>query len=397
MQLIAFDAAAALVFALARPLASERIGLEQADGRILARPVVAQWSSPAVAVSAMDGYAVREADLAGGDIRLPVLGAAYAGHGLDQALAHGACARVFTGAPLPVGADRVVIQEAVRDEGEVAFFADAPCGGRHVRAAGCDFRAGDELLGAWLRLTPQRLIAAAAADLSELEVVTRPRVMILSTGDELHEPGQGSCDGTSIPESVSFGLAALVRAWGGEVIGRQRLGDQLPLLQAAAGAALEVADLVVVTGGASVGQRDYAKAMFAPFGLDCVFAKVAIKPGKPVWLARAGGKLVVGLPGNPTAALVTARLLLAPLIAGLGGRDPQAAMAWRGARLAGELKACGDRETFVRAQSVSVGVSPFADQDSSSQKTLALADVLIRRRPGDGAAAVGDAVEVLDL
>ena len=162
-------------------------------------------------------------------------------------------------------------------------------------------------------------------------------------------------------------------------------------------AALEAADLVVVTGGASVGQRDYAKAMFAPFGLDCVFAKVAIKPGKPVWLGRAGGKLVVGLPGNPTAALVTARLLLAPLIAGLGGRDPRTALAWRAARLAVGLEACGDRETFVRARNVATGVSPLADQDSSSQKTLALADLLIRRRPGDGAAAVGDGVEVLDL
>lgn len=395
--MIAFDDAAALVAALARPLASERIGLDQADGRVLAAPVVAQWSSPAVAVSAMDGYAVREADLAGGPVRLPVMGAAYAGHGLDKVLADGACARVFTGAPLPAGTDRVVIQEAVGDEGQVAFFAQPPCGGRHVRLAGCDFRAGDELLAAGLRLTPQRLIAAAAADLSEVEVVSRPKVMILSTGDELHEPGHGPGCGASVPESVSFGLAALVRAWGGEVIGRRRLGDHLPLLQAAAGAALEAADLVVVTGGASVGQRDYAKAMFAPFGLDCIFAKVAIKPGKPVWLAQAGGKLVVGLPGNPTAALVTARLLLAPLIAGLAGRDPQAAMAWRGVRLAGGLEACGDRETFVRARNVPAGVSPFADQDSSSQKTLALADALIRRRPGDVAAAVGDGVEVLDL
>ncbi len=395
--MISFDDAVALVATLARPLANERIGLDQADGRVLAVPVVAQWSSPAVAVSAMDGYAVREADLAGGPVRLPVMGAAYAGHGLDQALARGACVRVFTGAPLPAGTDRVVMQEVVGDEGPVAFFAQAPCGGRHVRAAGCDFRAGDELLAAGLRLTPQRLIAAAAADLSEVEVVSRPRVMILSTGDELHEPGHGTGVGGSIPESVSFGLAALVRAWGGEVAGRRRLGDQLPLLQAAAGAALEAADLVVVTGGASVGQRDYAKAMFAPFGLDCVFAKVAIKPGKPVWLGRAGGKLVVGLPGNPTAALVTARLLLAPLIAGLGGRDPRTALAWRAARLAVGLEACGDRETFVRARNVATGVSFLADQDSSSQKTLALADLLIRRRPGDGAAAVGDGVEVLDL
>ncbi len=395
--MISFDAAVALVCGVARPLAAERVRLDEADGRVLAEPVVAQRSSPAVAVSAMDGYAVREADLAGGPVRLPVMGSAYAGRGFDQPLAPGGCVRIFTGAPAPAGTDRVVMQEAVRDEGGVAFFAEAPCGGRHVRAAGCDFQAGDELLAAGLRLTPQRLIAAAAADRLELDVVARPGVMILSTGDELHEPGQDPGGGASVPESVSFGLAALVRVWGGEVIGRRRLGDDLAALQAAAGDALKAADLVVVTGGASVGQRDYAKAMFAPFGLECMFAKVAIKPGKPVWLARAGGKLVVGLPGNPTAALVTARLLLAPLIAGLGGQASNRALAWRGETLAQPLEACGDRETFVRAQGLPTGVAPLADQDSSSQRALALADVLIRRRPGDPAAAAGDRVAVLDF
>ena len=243
--MISFDDAATLVSGLARPLSTEWVGLDQADSRVLAVPVVAQRSSPAVAVSAMDGYAVREADLSRGSVSLPVMGVAYAGRGFDQPLAPGACVRIFTGAPAPAGTDRVVMQEAVRDEGGEAFFAEAPCGGRHVRAAGCDFRAGDELLAAGLRLTPQRLIAAAAADLSELEVVARPRVMILSTGDELHEPGHGPGGGTSTPESVSFGLAALVRAWGGEVIGRRRLGDDLPLLQAAAGEALRAADVKV--------------------------------------------------------------------------------------------------------------------------------------------------------
>ncbi|MDO8379522.1 molybdopterin molybdotransferase MoeA [Phenylobacterium sp.] len=395
--MISFDDATALVAGLARALPSERVRLDQADGRVLAAPLLARHASPAAAVSAMDGYAVREADVSLGAVRLPVMGTAFAGRGFDGPLAPGACVRIFTGAPVPAGADRVVMQEAVGDEGELAFFPQAPCGGRHLRAVGCDFQAGDQLVAAGLRLTPQRLVAAAAADLAELEVVARPRVMILSTGDELHEPGHGPGGGASIPESVSFGLAALVRAWGGEVIGRRRTGDDLSVLQAAAGEALRAADLVVVTGGASVGQRDYAKAMFTPFGLDCAFAKVAIKPGKPVWLGRAGGRLVVGLPGNPTAALVTARLLLAPLIAGLGGQDPNRALAWREAPLALALAACGDRETFVRARNTPAGVAPLPDQDSSSQKALALADALIRRRPGDPAAAIGDRVEVLDF
>lgn len=395
--MITFDAAVALVNELARPLPSERVGLDQADGRVLAAAIVAATASPAVAVSAMDGYAVREADVSRGPVRLPVIGTAFAGRGFDRPLTPGACVRVFTGAPTPVGADRVIMQELVELEGEVAFFPQSPCGGRHLRAAGCDFQAGDQLVAAGLRLTPQRLIAAAAGDLAEIEVVARPRVLILCTGDELHEPGCGTGAGGAIPESVSFGLASLVRAWGGEVIGRWRLGDDLPALQMAAGAALEAADLVVVTGGASVGLRDFAKPMFAPHGLECVFAKVAIKPGKPVWLGRAGGKLVVGLPGNPTAALVTARLLLAPLVAGLGGQNPARPLAWRRVPLALPLEPCGDRETFVRAQSFQAGVAPLLDQDSSSQKALALADALIRRRPGDPAAAAGDLVEVLDL
>jgi Molybdopterin biosynthesis enzyme len=168
-------------------------------------------------------------------------------------------------------------------------------------------------------------------------------------------------------------------------------------LAVAARQALERTDLIVVTGGASVGERDFAKAMFAPVGLEPVFSKVAIKPGKPVWLGRAGGRLVLGLPGNPTSALVTARLFLAPLVAGMSGQDPAGALAWRQDNLVAPLSANGDRETLERGRRTSGGVEPLSNQESGAQRVLALADVLIRRSPGDGPVNPGCRVSVLDF
>jgi molybdopterin molybdotransferase len=168
-------------------------------------------------------------------------------------------------------------------------------------------------------------------------------------------------------------------------------------MEQAAARALDQADLVVVTGGASVGEKDFAKTMFEREGLELLFSKVAIKPGKPVWLGRAGSKLVMGLPGNPTSALVTARLLLAPLVAGLSGLNPHSALRWRKAALLAPLPACGDRETFVRAREFPDGVEPVSSQDSSAQKMLVDADLLLRRRAGAPPAVSGDTIFVLDF
>jgi molybdopterin molybdotransferase len=176
---------------------------------------------------------------------------------------------------------------------------------------------------------------------------------------------------------------------------RRRLGDDLPALERAAAEALEIADVTVVTGGASVGERDFAKKMFAPAGLELIFSKVAIKPGKPVWLGRAGGRLVLGLPGNPNSALVTARLLLAPLLHGLTGRPP--VLRWRQAKLAAPLAATGSRETFIRAAAAGDAVRPLTNQDSGAQSTLADADLLIRRAAGAPAGWIGDMVDIIDF
>lgn len=395
--MIDFDSALALVLKEARPLSCESVALDAAADRVLAADLRARGDAPRAAVSAMDGYAVRDADLATLPVGLPIATVAFAGRADVPVLPPGTCARVFTGGPVPHGADRVVVQEIVGRDGDLALFEIAPGPGSHIRAAGSDFRAGDMLLPAGTVLGFRAMVAAAAADVANLSVVRRPRVVILGTGDELAEPGRALETPGSIPESVSFGVAGLARQCGAEVIARRRLTDTPETLEAAARLALAEADLVIVTGGASVGEKDYARSMFAPLGLELLFSKVAIKPGKPVWFGRVGGALVLGLPGNPTSALVTARLFMAPLVAGLAGRDPAALLNWRDMTLTALLKPCGDRETFERGRLVDGGVAGLDVQDSATQKALATADVLIRRRPGAPGLSAGEAAAVLDF
>ncbi len=393
--MIGFDEAVALTLDLARPLGAETVPLSEAAGRITAATVTATGDSPRDAVSAMDGYAVRAEDLSGAPIRLRLIGESFPGTGFDGTVGQGQAVRIFTGAPLPVGADWVVIQEVVRREGEEAVLDGPPPPPAYVRARGSDFKVGEVLLDAGRRLDARAMVAAGAADRAEIEVFRRPRVVVMGTGDELIEPGSAHLTRYGIPESVSHGVAALAGTWGGTCVGRLRLTDNLALLKAAARQALDAADVAVVTGGASVGERDFARAMFEDCGLEFVFSKVAIKPGKPMWLGRAMGKLVMGLPGNPTSALVTARLFLAPLLSGLSGARPADALDWRSRALGADLAATGDRETFYRGRLAGAGVDPFSDQDSGSQRILAQADLLIRRRAHAPAVPAGREVETL--
>jgi molybdopterin molybdotransferase len=345
----------------------------------------------------MDGYAVREQDLEQLPASLQLVGGSFAGSGWEGSLTNGTCVRIFTGAPVPDGADRVVIQEEVRSSGNAAIIDERPGSARHIRKRGSDFRAGEELLAAGRLLGPRALVAAAGADVAALEVYCRPRLHILSTGDELAEPGIARERAFAIPESVSFGVAALAREWGAECLGTTRLRDDLPRMEEVARAAINDADLIVVTGGASVGEKDFAKAMFEPLGLALVFSKVSIKPGKPVWLGRVGEQIVMGLPGNPTSALVTARLFLAPLLAGLTGRPIEDALEWSTMPLAAPLGACGARETFHRGRLRDAAAEVLGFQDSSAQKALADADLLIRQRANAPAIGAGQSVEVLDF
>lgn len=393
--MIGFEEAVERIRSVARPLGTERIALAGAAGRVLSEPVIAAVDSPRADVSTMDGYAVRDADLVSLPASLKVVGESFPGCGWTGAVQAGECARIFTGAPMPAGANRVAIQEIVRREDDFAIVATRAGPARHVRERASDFATGDALLPAGRLLDPRAMVAAAAADVDRVEVHRQPRMQVLSTGDELVEPGQAAGTTMSVPDSASLGVTILAEQYGANCIGRARLNDDLDLMGSAAKAAISQADVVVVTGGASVGEKDLAKAMFEPLGLELIFSTVSIKPGKPAWLGRAGKALIVGLPGNPTSALVTARLLLAPLLTGMRGQPIEAALKWRSAPLASPLPECGTRETFHRAHWQGGCAEILPNQDSGAQKALADAELLVRQRPNSGALAGGAIVQVL--
>ncbi|MBY9067427.1 molybdopterin molybdotransferase MoeA [Hyphomonas sp. WL0036] len=392
--MISFNEALSRVIGVALPLGSESVSFEAASGRVLSEAVTARFAMPRTDVSAMDGYAVREADLKDIPFSLIIAGEAAAGTLPGQRLPERTAFRIFTGAPVPDGADRVIVQENAERAGDRVTFLRPHGPGRNIRAAGSDFAAGDLLVPAGIRLDWRALTTAAAADQGRISVWRQPCVVILATGDELAAPGQAMERPGAIPESVSPGIAAFVTAHGGCLLRSERLPDVPELLGAAAARALQEADLIIMIGGASVGDRDYSRSVFgeAP---DYVFPKVAIKPGKPVWLARIGTRLVLGLPGNPTSALVTARLLLAPLLTGMSGGDAATAVVFEQGCCADPLPACGDRETFLRARMTERGLVLADSQDSGSQRSLAASDALIRRLPGAPAEPAGAPVSYI--
>jgi len=392
--MMSFDEALRAVTGLASTVGAETVTLYEAHGRVLAEPVVARFAAPAVAVSAMDGYAVREEDLSAGETPLRIVGESFPGKGFEGDLPQGCSVRIFTGAPTPQGADRVIVQEEVRRSGSTIFVHGPPTGRRHVRAAGSDFAAGAVLIEVGAVLSPLCMVVLAGADVSQVSVVRQPRLRLIATGDEIREPGVGA---GGVPDSVSLGVAALARQWGAVVVSQDRCHDDIAALEQIASQALNGADIVVVTGGASVGEHDFARAMFASSGLSLSVDKVAMKPAKPFWIGQARGAVVVGLPGNPTSALVAARLLLAPLIAEMSGRGAGSACEWRCELLASDLDRGGDRETFVRAARSVAGVSPIDNQDAAAQAALARCDVLIRRDPDDPPKAAGQPVRILEF
>lgn len=394
--MIGFDEALSRLGEAAQPLGVESVAIDDASGRVLAAPALTHRDAPATAVSTMDGYAVCAADHRAG-AKLQVIGESRPAVPFRGSVAPGGCVRLLTGAEVPDGGEIVVIQEHVRRERDWVLITEAAAQERYIRLPGSDFRMGEALVAPGVKLGPASLIAAAAGDNDRLDVFRKPTLALLATGDELVSPGEARGRSGFIPDSGSPGVAALAEAYGATIGWRTRLADDRGRLEQAAAEMLEGADVAVVIGGASVGDRDFARAMFEPFGLELIYSGVRIKPGKPVWLGRAGGRLVVGLPGNPGSALVTARLFLAPLIYGLGGRPWRDALNWRPAALATPLPATGERETFWRARLQAGAVAVVADQQSGAQKALALADRLIRRRPGEPACRAGEVVQALDL
>jgi molybdopterin molybdotransferase len=389
--------ARARMLARIAPLGAEDVALERAAGRVLAAPIVADRAQPPFPSSAMDGYAVRSADAPG---RLRVIGESAAGRGFDGAVGAGECVRISTGAPVPEGGDAIVIQEdAVRD----GDFIQAPAtpAGRHIRRRGVDFESGRLLLPAGTPLRFAALTLAAAAGRAALAVSKRPRVTIFSGGDEIALPG--SAPGPwQVFDSTRYGVAALIADMGGAPQLTDPLPDHRTAIARAVEAAFDVSDLVLMLGGASVGDHDHARAALADLGLALDVEKISVRPGKPTWFGLARGKPVLGLPGNPASALVTARLFLAPILAAMQGADPDPLTMPTMARLDRDLPANGPREHYLRAATRfdaegRLHAAPFEDQDSSLMTIAAAADSLIVLRAHEPALQAGGLVPMLTM
>jgi molybdopterin molybdotransferase len=399
MTLLSLDEALARLLAGVAPLEAETLPLERCGGATLAADLVADRDQPPEAMSAMDGYAVREADSAAG-ASLAVIGEAPAGAPFQGRVEPGTAVRIATGGVVPEGAERIVIQENVEREGGRIRIVVPAGAATFVRPAGGDFAAGQVLAEAGERLTPARLGLAAAANRDRLEVRRKPRVALLASGDELREPGGALAPGEVVNSAV-YALAELVSAWGGIAIRHPILSDdRAQCLEQLGGDALD-ADLILPLGGASVGERDILRPVLQSLGAEIRFEKIAVQPGKPCWHARfPDGRLVLGLPGNPASAFVCAHLLLKPLLlALLGNTEPDRPLR---AALTRGLPGGGDREVYWRArlsadEAGQLRVTPDERQDSGLQTPLAAANALIRRLPGAKAAAADDLVEVLAI
>jgi molybdopterin molybdotransferase len=385
----------------ATPLPAEATSLRDAHGRVLADDLAARRSQPPDDVSAMDGYAARAADVATVPARLKVIGEVAAGHPFDGQVGPGQAARIFTGGVLPPGADTIVIQENTTREGDavVVTTGSAPKG-RHIRVAGLDFKPNDVLLTKGTRLTARDLALAAAMNHPTLPVHRAPKVAVLATGDELVLPGIEPGFG-EIVYSNGYATMAMARGEGCEVIDLgivpDRLEDTITAVRRARDAG---ADLLVTSGGASVGDHDLVQKALAAEGLALSFWKVALRPGRPMMHGRLGAMHVLGMPGNPVSAFVCSVLFLLPLLRRLTGRtdvEPRIESAVLGC----DLPANDERADYMRA-TLTDGpdgpvATPFPQQDSSMLVPLAKAGCLLVREPLDPAARVGSRCNILKL
>jgi molybdopterin molybdotransferase len=400
-SMITVEEALARVLASAEtPLEEEKVALESAYGRVLARDLKALRTQPPFSNSAMDGYAVRAADTASPPATLTVVGESAAGRAFEGAIGPGEAARIFTGAPMPDGADAIVIQEDVQREGERVRVSAAALVRDNLRPAGMDFQAGEALIPTGRRLTPRDVALAAAANHTVLAVRRRARVAILATGDELVPPG-GALGPAQIVASNNFAVAGVVEASGGVAIDLGIAVDELGALKTALAQARDAqADVLVTLGGASVGDYDLVQQALVSAGMELGFWRIAMRPGKPLMHGRLGAMRILGLPGNPTSSIVCAILFLRPLLRALHGEPDAGADLSQAARLAVDLRANGVRQDYMRASldRSADGIlvaTPAANQDSSLVKTMARAEGLIVRPPNAAPAKAGGACRVI--
>lgn len=390
--MITVEEALAQVLSLAPPPVPELVSLDQAWGRVLLEPAISRMTQPPFAASAMDGYAIRSCDIGQ---PLTVIGEAAAGHPFAGSAVAGMAVRIFTGAPVPDGYDRVIMQENVLREGDLITITD-PAGGNNIRPAGDDFREGDQFAPG-RRLHAADIALLAAMNIPAVTVSARPCIAILAGGDELVSPGTAPGPGQII-SSNDLAIAALARQSGGEAQILPIARDTEDSLRAGFAAAKD-ADLLVTIGGASVGDHDLIGKVAAEQGLDLAFHKIAMRPGKPLMAGKLNGKPMLGLPGNPVSATICGMLFMQPLIAAMQGLDDSRPLLK--ARLAQDLPAEGNRQHYLRA-TLQAGndlplIRPFPSQDSARLSLMARADVLLVRPANDPPRVAGDIVDFMPL
>ncbi len=401
MALMPVTEALAAVLAGAEPLPEEMAALDAAFHRVLARDVPALRTQPPQAMSAMDGYAVRAADASAAGTRLKLIGEVAAGRPFDKPLGVGETARIFTGGVIPEGADAVVIQEDTLADGGYVTITEAARPGRHVRPAGIDFREGDVLLAAGISLADRDLSLAAGMNYPALPVRRRPRVALLATGDELVMPGTTPGPG-QIVYSNGYALRALARHEGADILDLGIAADTLEATVAGIRRGREAgANILVTTGGASVGDHDLVKRSLEAEGVTMAFWKIAMRPGKPMMHGRLGGMRVIGLPGNPVSSYVCGFLFLVPLIRALSGRSA-VHHPHETALLGRDVGANDLREDYLRARLERHGdgaliAIPVDHQDSSLLGNLAAAQALVIRPPFAPKAPAGTPCDILRL
>jgi molybdopterin molybdotransferase len=387
--------ALAMMLAQIATVGKARIALADAIGFTLAEDIVATRDQPPFPASAMDGYAVRAADC---PANLVLVGESAAGAGFTGDLQPGQCVRIFTGAPVPAGADTIIIQEDATTNNEHVAVPVTPAG-KHIRLCGNDFTMGTTLLKSGSKLDPINLALIAATGRDTIICARKPVVSILSGGDEIVSPGE-TPGVFQIFDSITIGLASLLQVWGAEVRMLTPARDSIEALHQGFQAAFSGADLVVTVGGASVGDRDLMKPALGGFSPNLIIDRIAVRPGKPTWFAATDHCPVLGLPGNPASALVCAHLFLMPIIARFLGQSLETRK--RVAKLAATLPANGPREHYLRAVSHTDGsgqthVTPLEDQDSALLSVFQAANALICCPPNRAAQSAGDLVSYLSL
>tara|TARA_R110002124_G_scaffold63350_19_gene173173 strand:- start:12269 stop:13471 length:1203 start_codon:yes stop_codon:yes gene_type:complete len=397
MSLLPVENAIAAILARVPAPTGERVPLAEAAGRVLFAPIIARYDQPPFDASAMDGYAVRAADVVSGRA-LRIIGMAQAGAGFAGSVGEGEAVRIFTGAPVPMGADAVIMQEEASVEGDMVRFSSQPQPGRSVRAKGNDFATGQELVEAGARLTPMQLAVAAAANAPALTVARRPRIALLATGDELELPG-AALGPDQIIASNSFGLAPLLDPYAETLTDHGIAQDDRAQLRAKLEAIFtDEPDVLITTGGASVGDHDIVQEVLLELGVTLDFWKINMRPGKPLMFGTRGRTLVFGLPGNPVSAMVTAIVFIKPALRAWLGLNAQPGWSMP---LAGATPANTARRHFMRARLLQTPTGPQAQPisqtDSGHTSSMAHADLLIVQPEQDPGQAAGTMVEVLPI